>query len=344
MTDDLSSPNLGAGDPNDQPDPEPEKRLPYLAAFAGTVLILLICLVALPPAVSSIVHEVREQGADREYDVFTGALVDHDQPIPTNATFVNIVITRIDEASGLASLTLSGHRVCPALCPALTGTLYSLGNDAARRHGLPPSAAVTVPGEPGAYTYTVQLPVLGAPENYPFDTYTLVLGLVVSARFPNGTEQIVDSREIVRQSAVITLEDRASRLNMLPPVPIDPAAVRAPSDPFNFLVVDRLVWERPLYLRILAALLVLLISISGIFALGLRSVHELVLGIGGIILGIWGIRSIVVQSELPDVTLIDLLLGFVILVLLVGLSVRAAHYFYLKSGVRLRRRDRRGSR
>jgi hypothetical protein len=98
--------------------------------------------------------------------------------------------------------------------------------------------------------------------------------------------------------------------------------------------VDRLVWERPLYLRILTALLVVLISISGIYALGLRTLHELVLGIGGIILGIWGIRSIVVQSELPDVTMIDLILGFVILLLLVGLSVRASRYFYLKSGVR----------
>jgi hypothetical protein len=337
VIDDLSASDYGAGDPKDEPTPEPENRLRYLAAFVGTVIILIICLAALPPAISSIVSEVRGQGTDHEYDVFTGAEISHDQPIPANATFINIVVTKIDESSGLASLTLSGHRICPALCPALTGTLYSLGNDSARRHGLPPSAAVTVPGSPGAYTFTVQLPVRGAAENYPFDTYTLVLGLVISAKFPNGTEQIVDSREVVRQSAVITIEDRAARLNMLPPVPIDPAAVRAPSDPFNFLVVDQLVWERPLYLRILAALLVLLISISGIFALGLRSVHELVLGIGGIILGIWGIRSIVVQSELPDVTLIDLMLGLVILLLLVGLSVRAAHYFFLKSGVRLRR-------
>ena len=81
-------------------------------------------------------------------------------------------------------------------------------------------------------------------------------------------------------------------------------------------------------------LLVILISASGIFALGLRTLHELVLGIGGIILGIWGVRSVVVQTELPDVTLIDLILGFVILVLLLALSIRAARYFYLQSGLR----------
>jgi hypothetical protein len=81
-------------------------------------------------------------------------------------------------------------------------------------------------------------------------------------------------------------------------------------------------------------LLVLLISASAIFALGLRTLHELVLGIGGIILGIWGVRSVVVQTELPDVTLIDLILAFVMLVLLLALSVRAARYFYVQSGFR----------
>lgn len=70
---------------------------------------------------------------------------------------------------------------------------------------------------------------------------------------------------------------------------------------------------------------------SGIFARGQRSLHELVLGIGGIILGIWGVRSVVVQTPLPDVTLIDLILGFVILVLLLGLSIRAARYFCVQS-------------
>jgi hypothetical protein len=88
-------------------------------------------------------------------------------------------------------------------------------------------------------------------------------------------------------------------------------------------------------------ILVILISASGMFALGLRTLHELVLGIGGLILGIWGVRSVVVQSPLPDVTMIDLILGFVIMVLLLALAIRAARYFYLQSGlpVRSRRSD-----
>jgi len=311
-------------------DPADRKR--YLTAFVATALILILVLVSLPPAFASMYQELQEQQAEHSYDLFTGEEMAHDTPISPDATFVNILVTSIDEATGVASLTMSGHRVCGAICPALKGTLYSLGNDSARRRGLPPSATMEVPAESGSYTMTVELPVRGTPLNYPFDRYTLELGLILEATFANGLTQMVTSRDVVREQAVMTIEDRVARLNMSPPQSIDPATARAPSDPFTFLIVDRLQWERPLYLRILAVLLVVLISISGIYALGLRTLHELVLGIGGIILGIWGIRSIVVQSQLPDVTLIDIVLGFVILLLLVGVSLRAAYYFYRRSG------------
>jgi hypothetical protein len=166
----------------------------------------------------------------------------------------------------------------------------------------------------------------------------LQLGLIASTTLPNGATQIIDRPELVQRTVSLTLEDLVARLNMKPPQPIDPALARSPSDPTEFMLVDRLVWERPRYLRIITIMLVILISASGVFALGLRSLHELVLGIGGIILGIWGVRSVVVQSPLPDVTLIDLVLGFVMLALMLALAMRAARYFYMQSGLKSWRR------
>ena len=180
------------------------------------------------------------------------------------------------------------------------------------------------------------LPIQGTPQLYPFDTYTLLLGWVVSVTLPNGGKKSITRSELARNASRLTLEDQVVRLNMNPPVPVDPASVHSETDPVDFLLVDRLQWQRPLYLRIVTVLLVILISASAIFALGLRTLHELVLGIGGIILGIWGVRSVVVQTELPDVTLIDLILAFVILVFLLALSIRAARYFYVQSGLRRR--------
>ena len=314
--------------------PTAGSRRRYLAAFAVTVAIVIVVLGLLPTALVSMYQELRGQVVDHVYDLFSGTEVDVDRTFAPDTAFANITVTNLDESSRTAALTVSGHRVCEAICPPTTVTFFSLGNDAAQRRGLPPSAAVNVPGETGTYTNTIELPVRGTPQLYPFDNYILLLGLVFSVTLPNGREEVITSPGLVQERISLTLEDQVVRLNMFPPVPVDPASVRSPSDPVSFLLVDQLEWQRPGYLRILTVLLVILISASGIFALGLRSLHELVLGIGGIILGIWGVRSVVVQSELPDVTLIDVILGLVILVLLLALSLRAARYFFVQSGLR----------
>jgi hypothetical protein len=310
-------------------------RRRYLAAFIVTVAVVIIVLGLLPSALVSMYRELRGQAIDQVYDLFTGEEVAVDRTFGPDTTFVNVTVASLDELTRTATLTVSGHRVCSAICPPTTGTFFSLGSDSARRRGLPPSASVTVPGESGSYTFTIQLPIRGTPQLYPFDTYTLLLGLVVSVTLPNGREEVVNTPDLARERVSLTLEDQVVRLNMAPPMPVDPASVRSPNDPVDFLLVDQLQWQRPGYLRIVTFLLVILISASAVFALGLRTLHELVLGIGGIILGIWGVRSVVVQTELPDVTLIDVILAFVMLVLLLALSIRAARFFYVQSRVRL---------
>ena len=314
-------------------EPPAAARRRYQFALLLTLAVVVAVVALLPTALVSMVDELRGQGISRVYDLFSGAEIDAAETFSADTAFVNVTVTNLDETTRLATLTLSGHRVCGAICPPITSTFFSLGSDAEQRRGLPPSASVMVPGETGSYTFTIELPIRGTPQRYPFDDYTLLLGLIVSATLPGGEREIA-TPALVRRQVSLTLEDQVARLNMNPPTPVDPATVRSASDPVDFLLVDRLQWERPRYLRILTVLLVILISASGIFALGLRTLHELVLGIGGIILGIWGVRSVVVQTPLPDVTLIDLILGLVILVLLLGLSLRAARYFYVQSGMR----------
>lgn len=145
-------------------------------AFAFTAIVVAAVVAMLPVATLSMVDSLWGQETETIFDMFTGRPIDGEDPLPSTAAFVNVIATAIDETTGIAALTVSGHRLCPALCPPLTGAFYSLGSDSARRHGLPPSAKVTVPGEPGAYTFTIQLPVYGTAQRYPFDTYTILLG------------------------------------------------------------------------------------------------------------------------------------------------------------------------
>jgi hypothetical protein len=121
-------------------------RRRYLAAFIVTVVVVGIVLGLLPSALVSMFRELRGQAIDSVYDLFTGAEVNIDQTFGPDTAFVNVTVTNLDESSRTATLTISGHRVCGAICPPTTGTFFSLGNEAAERRGLPPSAVVTVPG------------------------------------------------------------------------------------------------------------------------------------------------------------------------------------------------------
>ncbi len=85
---------------------------------------------------------------------------------------------------------------------------------------------------------------------------------------------------------MITLQNQATDLVMAPPRRLDPSQVVAVTDPGALPLVEALSFQRPLYLKVLSVLLVLLISVSGGIALLTRAVDDLLLGVGGLILGV----------------------------------------------------------
>ena len=298
------APDDGASEPYVESPQSAGSRRRYLAAFGVTVAVVVVVLALLPSALVSMASELRGQTINSVYDLFTGTEVDVDQTFGPGTAFINVTVTNLDELTRTATLTLSGHRICEAICPPTTGTFFSLGNDAAERRGLPPSAAVTIPGESGVYTFTIALPVQGTPQLYPFDNYTLLFGLVVSVTLPTGREEVVTDPEQVREARLPDAGGPGrSPQHELARARRSGVGARAQTDPNNRVPVGRSpAMGTAALLRILTVLLVILISASGIFALGMRTLHELVLGIGGIILGIWGVRSVVVQKSLAPMS------------------------------------------
>lgn len=315
-------------------DPYPVQQRRNRYWFALTVALLVFVVLLLPRAVTSMIDELSDQSTSRVYDYLDGGEVDFSSVIAEDATFINIAVTQIDEATQVASLSVSGNRNCGAACPPIAAALYSLGQDASRRLGLPPSAAIELPAASGPFTQTIELPVRGWPQRYPFDIYMLLLGLTVDLELPNGETQPLPAALLRERNVHITIEDAVARMNMQPLEPVDPATVSPAGSGVTFVAVDRLTFQRPAYLRILTIVLVLLIAASAIFALSLKDLEDLLLGIGGIILGVWGVRSVVVQTELSDLTWVDIALALVILLLLLALAVRAARHYYRLSGFR----------
>ena len=311
--------------------PEGREKV-HRAGMIATLALMAVVLVALPMAIRSMAGTLFGEQQATLYDLVNGGEV---PPVTSaiaakNQSYANIAIVGLDPATGQATLAVSGNRVCETICPTIELTLLALDDNAAQRRGLPPSATITLEPDELVYSESLVLPVRGRPNLYPFDTYDLWLGFAVIVFGPDGN-QVPLERAIIEESTVVTLQNQLSHLEMDPPRTIEPTEAMSVTDPYALPLVEALHFQRPDYLKILAVLLILLISVSGGIALLRRDIDDLLLGIGGLILGIWGIRSVLVNQPLPGVSAIDLALSFVILFLLLGLTVRLTRYFHRAS-------------
>jgi hypothetical protein len=313
-------------------------------ALVQAVLLLAAVVIALPVAFRSMGVLLTDGQARTLYEFPGGQAVTAamTQALAGSESYFNIAAIDLDEDEGSITLAISGHRVCPdAGCSTLTLNLISLEDDADVRRALPPSAPMTLTPDQEIFSQTVQLPVRGQPSQYPFDDYQLWLGL--SGKVEVDGKKIELTPELLAKRAVITTQNQLRDFLMAPPVKIDPARATALTDPQAFVAVQELRFERPVHQEILAVLLILLIAISAIMAVAMRNMTDLIVGIGSLILGIWGVRSVLVPSSLSVVTSIDLALSVVILFVLLGLIVRSAIHLRKQSElppVTWRRRSR----
>ncbi len=307
------------------------RRRWFRLSLAITVLLVVAVAISLPLAVKSM-QEVLGRSQDPLFDLETGKIVSPEDAdaAEAEATYINLGMIDLDETTGQVTLAVSGNRHCAQDCPALDLTFVALDDNADQRRGLPPSGSISLKPEDHVFSQAVQLPARGQPSLYPFDQYQLWLGVTGVVTQPDG-QRVEITPEMMTGRATVTLQNRIPDMLMDAPTRIDPAAVRAETDSYGFMAVQALTFERPTYLKVLAVALVLLIGVSAAMALVTRGIDDLALGIGGIILGIWGVRSVLMPQSIGTVTAVDLALSWLILLLLLGLAVRAAIHFHRKS-------------
>ena len=315
----------------------------YRLALALTLLLIGAVLIALPIALRSVADVLFSRQERALYDLTTGRVI---TPAAAAASaskesYFNLAVVAIDERDEAVTLALSGNRICPGVCPTVRVTLFALEDDLSLRRGVPPSATMTLQPTDLIYTDTLQLPIRGQPSLYPFDVWQLKLGAAVGEVRPDGTVAPL-SPAVVRTHAAVTLQNQLTDFVLQPPVALAPPPSGAASGQVAYLSMQALTFVRPAYLKVLSIILIVLIAVSGVLALCTRSMNDLALGIGGLILGVWGVRSIMIPQPVPTVTAIDLALSTVILLLLLGLAVRAALHFHQHSDLPWPRPRRRG--
>ncbi len=299
----------------------------HRVGFTFVACFLLFVLVLLPFALTSVFSDLRAPPSDHLYELTPAA-----NPASSHSR-LHLDIVSFDEWGRTATIRVSGNHICPAPCDHGDRVLLvSIPPSTSDGEGLPPSEAITFPGQPTEVSKDIKLPVSGQPIRYPFDTFRLTIGTVVQRVYSDGTIDPLSAAD-ARGHLFLSLHMQSPRMEIANLQAIPPASVYSDGDLYQYFTVNTLTFQRPLYLKVLTVLLVLLVSAAAAFAVFMRPLDQLVINSGALVLGVWGIRSILLGTDVPGITAVDLSLSVVILFLLAAITVRAALYLQRRSGI-----------
>ena len=312
------------------------RRLRFRIAFFLTSLVALSVIVTLPFSVKSVVDDILGPVTGRVVKISR----DRPDAAHRNHTKLHMALVAIDETQLLATIRVSGHHVC-AGCDWSDRVLFvSVTQDDLDADGMPPSVGVTLPASSAEVSEVIQLPVRGHPIHYLFDSYRLIVGVVLQRIRGDAPPQIFSAAE-ARGHLFLSVQELLPRQSMVGPIMLDRASIRAADDPFEYVEAFELNFERPRYLRVLAVMLVLLMASAAAYSVFLRPLHDLVLNSVALVLGVWGIRSILTPQNHLLPTAVDLALSTVIIFTLGAITVRALFYIHDEADMTLFRRVRR---
>jgi hypothetical protein len=292
------------------------------AGFFVLVVAVFLAVAALPFAVASMVGSIKHpMGADA-FHLSVSA------PGQNATTAVNVRLVAISETAPNVTLSVTGDRRCVSACG--TGEVlqfFSLRADPRGSDGSPPTQDVKIPAT-GEFDDSVLLPVSGDLGTYPYDRYRLLLGLGLASQTTGGRMVPVPAQTARRQLDV-SLDEQLARVDLATPRDIRSNYRFVGAQVALAATIDL---TRPLYLQVLTILIVMFIAVAGIYSVVTRAFKEVIGTVGVVVLGVWGVRTLLVGSYPPDSTAVDLVLSFLILVILMILIVRGLLHMWGRMG------------
>jgi hypothetical protein len=287
-----------------------------LVALASVVLSVAL----LPFALSSLYSAFKHPVGQRE--LYLSTL----HALHGEWTKLNIATVSISEATDSLTLRVTGSHHCLQRCGGVERVqFYSVHADPKGALGAPPSASIDLPNDASEINQLVTLPLTGNLIDYPFDRYQLLLGITFSKVTSLGTAVPLD-RAATNAGLELSVDNAIPRLSLAVPTPVSPATYRATGVTYDGITT--LNFSRPVYLQILTVLLTLLIVLAAAYGVLFRPFTQIIPTVGGLVLGVWGVRSLLVGSYPPDSTGVDLVLEAAILLLLLAVGVRAVLFMW----------------
>ena len=319
--------------PDDVPLGEPGHRRRHRTAYLLMACLVLFIVALLPFAIVSLVDDLRGHPQARHaVAALSGQSADR--------ASVAMDLISMDEWLGTVTVRVTAQQECAGPCRWRDRYRFiSIWGDEFQPSDRPTVELVTVPESPRVVTTTFPLPIAGDPLRYPFDHYAMALGIVMDRLYSDGREESLTLAEAA-DYVTIWATTRIPRIDVAPLTApsLDDPSVQAAQGRQPYLFVDVVRFSRPPYLQVLTVCLVLLVTAAAAYAVFLRPLDQLIINAGALILGVWGIRAILLGTTVPGLTAVDLALWSVILFLLVAITVRTLWLLEEDTGWRLLRR------
>ena len=331
---------VGASSPP-EPTAPPARPLRHTAAYVVIAVLLLLNLLLLPFALVSISQDLAEPAAHIWW-IVRRPTAPARTPVAgaTGASAsVHLELISLNQWENTASIRVAAHRACPRTCNWTDRYQFVsvFGDHDDPTKARPAAETVVMPTAARDVMQVIKLPLFGDPVRYPFDRYRLGVGVLVDRVLADGSTQRLSAAE-GREYLSVSVQGRIPRVSMAAPQELDPTRAQSDGEIEPYLSVYLLTFSRPLYLQVLTVLLVILVAAAAVYAVLMRPLDDLVINAGALVLGVWGIRAILLGADVPGVTLVDLTLIGVILFLLVALTVRTLYLLEERSRIRLFRR------
>ena len=311
------------------PEPPPQagrasRQLPNQVAVLVVGALLLGTIALLPFVVAGVVGQI-VGGNGPNFAIFSGS---RSQP---DNVHLNAKLTGLDEWNRNVTILVSGIRVCDGPCTTTDRIqLVSIPAPADRGYGLPPYETIAFPPNQRSVSQEIKLPISGDATRYPFDHYRLELAVVIQRVAADGTV-VALSPQAADGALFMSVTGSIPKTDMDKPVALDASSV-PPDDPaWAYAGIADLNLGRPLYLRGVTVLLVLLVSLAAVYVVAIQPFESLAGMVGFLVLGIWGLRAILLGADVPGYTALDLSLMVVILFLLLAITWRGLIYLRKRS-------------
>jgi len=307
----------------------PRTRHVYRAGLFVAVASVTISIVLMPFAVASLFAALRHPVGTRAYDLMG--------PAPHGEwTKLNVAAVSLNEAAQMVTLRISGFHNCPRGCTQVERVqFFSVHADPSGSLGAPPSATVDLPADSSEIDQQITLPVAGDLIDYPFDHYSLLLGTTFS-RITRSGAAIAFHPSAARAGLAYSIDNDIPRVSLAVPTFLHPGRYDTAGVVYDSITALHL--YRPAYLRILTVLLTLLIVLAAAYGVLFRPFTQIIPTVGALVLGVWGVRSLLVGTYPPDSTGVDLVLEGAILLLLLAVAVRAVRFMWPKTHIGRRAR------